>query len=76
MLINLIEDEINKAGYPERGDDIIVSYLLKRKLGLKHLPTTSGKVLSLPEGNVGLNKDPSHFSRRWKVVEKFKNLTW
>ena len=74
--LNLIEDEIFKVGYPERGDDIIISYLLKRKLGLKQLPTTSGKVLNLPEGNVGLNKDPTHFSKRWKVVEKFKNLTW
>ena len=25
--LNLIEDEINQAGYPERGDDIMISYL-------------------------------------------------
>lgn len=40
------------------------------------LKTVPARVLSLPEGSVGLNKDPNHFSMRWNVVEKFKNLTW
>ena len=73
--LNKIQSELEKIGYPRRGDDIIVSYLLKKHLKCP-MKTISAKVLNLPEGNVGLNKDPSHFSMRWKVVEKFKNLTW
>lgn len=73
--LNKIQSELEKIGYPRRGDDIIVSYLLKKHLKCP-MKTVSAKVLNLPEGNVGLNKDPSHFSMRWKVVEKFKNLTW
>ena len=74
--LNLIQSSIEKIGYPKRGDDIIVSYLLKKQFNLKKLRTVSGKVLMLPEGNVGLNTDPSHFLMRWKVIEKFKNSSW
>ena len=70
-----IKTQIEKVGYPERGDDIIISYLLKKYTGC-WMKTVPAKVLNLPEGEVGLNKDPNHFSMRWKVVEKFKNLTW
>ena len=59
-----------------RGDDILVSYWIKQVLRLRTLKTVSGKILNLPEGNVGLNKNPEHFLMRWNVVEKFKNLTW
>ena len=67
---------IEKIGYPERGDDIIVSYLLKKKLNLQYLNTVSGKVLNLPEGDVGLNKNSNHYSMRWNILEKFKNNSW
>ena len=75
-ILNLIRDDLFKVGHPKRGDDIIVSYLIKKQLKMPFLKTIEGKVLSLPEGSVGLNKDPEHFSMRWNVVEKFKNLTW
>lgn len=74
--LNTIQSSIEKIGYPKRGDDIIVSYLLKKQFNLKKLRTVSGKVLMLPEGGVGLNTDPSHFLMRWKVIEKFKNSSW
>lgn len=73
--LDKIFDKIDKVGFPERGDDIIISALLKMSVNCK-LKTVPARVLSLPEGSVGLNKDPNHFSMRWNVVEKFKNLTW
>ena len=73
--LDKIFDKIDKVGFPERGDDIIISALLKMSVDCK-LKTVPARVLSLPEGSVGLNKDPNHFSMRWNVVEKFKNLTW
>ena len=73
--LDLVKRYVEKVGYPERGDDIIISYLLKKYCDCS-MKTISAKVLNLPEGDVGLNKDPSHFSMRWKVVKKFKNLTW
>ncbi len=75
-VLNLIRDKIINADYPERGDDIMVSYWIKQALNLTSLKTISGKILNLPEGEVGLNKNPEHFLMRWNVVEKFKNLTW
>ena len=75
-ILNLIQQKIIEAGYPERGDDIMISYWIKQVLRLRTLKTVSGKILNLPEGNVGLNKNPEHFLMRWNVVEKFKNLTW
>ena len=54
----------------------MVSYWIKQALNLKKLRTVSGKILNLPEGTVGLNKNPEHFLMRWNVVKKFKNLTW
>jgi len=74
--LNLIKEKIVKIGYPKRGDDIYISYWLKKALRLEKLKIVSGKILNLPEGTVGLNKNPEHFLMRWKVVEKFKNLTW
>ena len=74
--LNVIYDSLKKIGYHMRGDDIIVSYLIKKAFNLDYLETVAGEVLMLPEGNVGLNKDPSHFSMRWKVIEKFKNSSW
>jgi len=73
--LNLIKDDIEKIGYPRRGDDIIVSYLLKKYLKLKFLDTIGGRVLNLPELDVGLNKDPEHFNMRWKVIEQFKKIS-
>ena len=75
-VLNLIREKIINVGYPMRGDDILVSYWIKQVLRLRTLKTVSGKILNLPEGNVGLNKNPEHFLMRWNVVEKFKNLTW
>lgn len=73
--LDMIKSQVDKVGYPVRGDDIIISYLLKKYCRCS-TKTVSAKVLNLPEGSVGLNKDPKHFSMRWKVIEKFKNLTW
>lgn len=75
-ILNIIQKKIIGAGYPERGDDIMISYWIKHALKLNKLKTVSGKILNLPEGTVGLNKNPEHFLMRWNVVEKFKNLTW
>jgi hypothetical protein len=75
-VLNLIKEKIINIGYPERGDDILVSYWIKKALRINTLKTVSGKILNLPEGDVGLNKNPEHFLMRWNVVEKFKNLTW
>ena len=43
---------------------------IKKAYNLKHLPTISGKVLNLGEGDVGLNKHPDHFSMRWEVLQE------
>jgi len=75
-VLNLIKEKVLNAGYPERGDDIMISYWIKQALQLNTLKTISGKILNLPEGDVGLNKDTKHFLMRWNVIEKFKNLTW
>jgi len=73
--LDLIKKDIEKIGYPKRGDDIIVSYLLKKYLNLKYLDTVAGKVLNLPEDDVGLNTDKEHYSMRWNVVEQFKKIS-
>jgi len=73
--LDLIQKDIEKIGYPKRGDDIIVSYLLKKYLNLKYLDTVAGKVLNLPEDNVGLNTDKQHYNMRWDVVERFKKIS-
>ena len=54
-ILNEIQIDLEKTGYPERGDDIIVSYLIKHRLGIP-LKLTSGRFMFLPEGDVGLNK--------------------
>jgi hypothetical protein len=74
--LDKIHDSIMKIGYPERGDDIIISYLLKKELNISSLDTVAGKVLNLPEGNVSLNKNSNHYSMRWNIIEKFKNNSW
>ena len=74
--LDLIKKQIEKIGYPIRGDDIIVSYLIKNKLKINQLQTVSGKVMNLPDHGVGLNKDANHFKMRWNLVEKFKNNSW
>lgn len=74
--LDLIKKDLLSIGYPERGDDIIVSYLVKNKCNISNLNTVSGKVLNLPEGDVGLNKDPNHFIKRWNVLQNFKNIGW
>ena len=73
--LDLIQKDIDKIGYPKRGDDIIISYLLKKYLNLKYLDTVAGKVLNLPEDNVGLNTDKQHYNMRWDVVERFKKIS-
>ena len=74
--LDLIKKDIEKIGYPKRGDDIIVSYLLKKYLNLKYLDTVGGKVLNLPEDDVGLNTDTEHYNMRWQVVEQFKKISY
>ena len=74
-ILNEIELDLKKIGYPERGDDIIVSYLIKRKIQAP-LKLTQGRFAFLPEGNIGLNKDIDHFTKRWNVIQKFQNIGW
>ena len=74
-ILNEIESDLQKIGYPERGDDIIVSYLLKRKIQAP-LKLTQGRFMFLPENDVGLNRNSKHFSMRWNTVQKFKNIGW
>ena len=74
--LDSIKDDLVKIGYPERGDDIIVSYLVRNKGNINKLSTVSGKILNLPEGSVGLNKDSTHFVKRWNVLQNFKNIGW
>ena len=74
--LDLIQKDIEKIGYPKRGDDIIVSYLLKKYLNLKYLDTVGGKVLNLSEDDVGLNTDIELYNMRWQVVEQFKKISY
>jgi hypothetical protein len=70
--LNTIFSELLSFGYPDRGDDIIVSYLMKKHVG-SWMRTIKAKVINLPEGDVGLNKDPSHFIKRWEVLQQCLN---
>tara|TARA_R110001583_G_scaffold24_2_gene226 strand:+ start:132 stop:773 length:642 start_codon:yes stop_codon:yes gene_type:complete len=74
-ILNEIHIDLEKTGYPERGDDIIISYLLKHRLGIP-LKLSSGRFMFLPEGDVGLNKNNQHFIKRWNVIQKFQNIGW
>ena len=58
-VLNEIQTDLEKLGYPERGDDIIVSYLIKRTFQTS-LKLTQGQFMFLPEGDVGLNKSKEH----------------
>ena len=71
--LDKIKDELVKYEGLVRGDDIVVSYLIKKAYNYKFLKTISGSVLSLPEGDVGLNKHPSHFKKRWEVLQTCLN---
>ncbi len=74
-VLNEIQTDLEKLGYPERGDDIIVSYLIKRTFQTT-LKLTQGQFMFLPEGDVGLNKSKEHFTKRWNVIKKFQNIGW
>ena len=74
-VLNEIQTNLEKMGYPERGDDIIVSYLIKRTFQTS-LKLTQGQFMFLPEGDVGLNKSKEHFTKRWNVIKKFQNIGW
>lgn len=74
-VLNEIQTDLEKLGYPERGDDIIVSYLIKRTFQTS-LKLSQGQFMFLPEGDVGLNKSKEHFTKRWNVIKKFQNIGW
>ena len=74
-VLNKIQTDLEKLGYPDRGDDIIVSYLIKRTFQTS-LKLTQGQFMFLPEGDVGLNKSKEHFIKRWNVIKKFQNIGW
>jgi len=67
-----IKTHLESYGYPERGDDIIVSYLLKKYVG-SYTRSKACDVLCLPEGDVGLNKDSNHYKKRWEVLQECLN---
>lgn len=68
--LDSIKEELFRYKNIIRGDDIIVSYLIRKYYNLSSLDTVVGKVLTLPEGDVGLNKDPDHFKLRWEVLQQ------
>jgi hypothetical protein len=68
--LNAVKSNILNASKMIRGDDILISYLIKKQFNHEHLNTISGKVLNLDEGKVGLNKHPDHFSMRWEVLQE------
>jgi hypothetical protein len=74
--LNLIKDDLLEYGLPLRGDDIIVSYLMKQKFKLEYLSTIGGAYINLPELEVGLNTQTDHYKLRWQVIENFKKLGW
>ena len=71
--LDYIKNDLMKYEDLQRGDDIVVSYLIKKVYNFKFLKTISGQVLNLPEGDVGLNKHPSHFKKRWEVLQQCLN---
>ena len=71
--LDSIKSDILANTHLTRGDDILVSYLIKKVKSYNHLPTISGRVLSLDEGDVGLNKHPDHFIKRWGVLQECLN---
>ena len=71
--LDAVKSDILDATNMVRGDDILVSYLIKKHFNHQYLNTISGKVLSLDEGDVGLNKHPDHFSKRWEVLQECLN---
>ena len=74
--LDAIKDKLLEYGFPRRGDDIIVSYLIRQEFNLKSLPTIRGEFLNLPENEVGLNMQSEHYKLRWQVLENFKKLGW
>ena len=71
--LNYIKDDLMKFKNIQRGDEIVVSYLIKKMYNYKFLKTITGQVLNLPEGEVGLNRHPSHFKKRWEVLQQCLN---
>ena len=71
--LDAVKDELLPYRDLKRGDDIVVSYLIKKQYKLKNLDTVVGKVLNLPEGNVGLNRHPDHYKLRWEVLQQCLN---
>ena len=74
--LDAIKDKLLEYGFPRRGDDIIVSYLIRQEFNLKSLPTIRGEFLNLPENEVGLNMQSEHYKLRCQVLENFKKLGW
>jgi hypothetical protein len=68
--LDAIKTDLMKFKHLTRGDDIVVSYLIKKQFNLNTLDTVVGKVLNLPEGEVGLNRHPDHFKLRWEVLQQ------
>jgi hypothetical protein len=68
--LDSVKSDILSNTHLTRGDDILVSYLIKKLKNYMHLPTVSGNVLNLGEGSVGLNKHPDHFTKRWEVLQE------
>jgi len=66
------KDYIEPWGTKDRGDDIQVS------LSMSDYYKTRPKIIKtevslLEEGNVGLNKHPDHFSKRWDTIRNFRS---
>lgn len=71
--LKLIWDNyLSPWGFQDRGDDIQVSLSMSDFYKKKH-KVIKTEVSLLDEGDVGLNKHPSHFSKRWEVIQNFSS---
>lgn len=71
-LSHIWNDYIEPWGTQDRGDDIQVS------LSMSDYYKTRPKIIKtevslLDEGDVGLNKHPEHFVKRWQVIRNFSS---
>ncbi len=66
------KDYLDPWGIRDRGDDIQVSLAMTDYYKKKHR-TVKTEVTLLEEGDVGLNKHPDHFRKRWQVIQNFSS---
>jgi len=68
---NIYTKYLENWEYPGRGDDIQVCFALSHLYNCKHY-VVDIKIDELPEGDVGLCKNPFHEIIRWKLIKDWK----